>query len=52
MPDKNSDDAEVPELVGIETLLAAELDDKQQAENQAKSRHQAICRKIETAKVK
>ena len=49
---KDGDDAEVPELVGIEALLAAELDDEQQAEDQAKRGHQAIGRKIETAKVK
>ncbi len=48
---ENRDDAEIPKLVGIEALLAAELDDEQQPEDQAQGRHQAICRQIETAQV-
>ena len=49
---QNGDDAEVPELVGIEALLAAELDDEQQAKDQAQGGHQPVGRKAETAKVK
>ncbi len=49
---ENGDQAKVPELVGIETLLAAESNDEQQAEDQAQRRHQAIGREVKTAKVK
>ena len=48
---ENGDDAEVPELVGIEALLAAKLDDEQQAEDQAERRHHAIGGKVEIAKM-
>ena len=49
---QNRDDAEVPKLVGIKALLAAQLGNEQQTKNQAKGRHQTVGGKIETAKVK
>src|SRR5271165_1034325 len=49
---QDGDDAEVPELVGIEALLAADLDDEHEAEDQAQGGHQAVRRQAEIAKVK
>src|SRR5271157_461289 len=49
---QDGDDTEVPEFVGIEALLAANLNDEHQAEDQAQGGHQAVGRQAEIAKVK
>ena len=49
---QDGDDAEVPELVRIKALLPANLDDEQQAKDQAQGGHQAVGRQAEIAKVK
>src|SRR5208283_3864869 len=49
---QDSDDAEVPELVRVEALLLANLDDEQQAKDEAQSGHEAIGRETEVANVK
>src|SRR5271165_6615132 len=49
---QDGDDAEVPELVRVKPLLPANLDDEQQAEDEAQRCHQAVGGETEVAKVK
>src|SRR5208337_5110431 len=49
---QDGNDTEVPELVGIEALLAANLNDEHEAEDQAQGGHQAVGRQAEIANVK
>src|SRR5664279_1982404 len=48
---QNGDDAEVPELVGIESLLASHVQDDHEAADQSQRGHHAIRGEIEIAEV-
>src|SRR5271167_2028650 len=49
---QDGDDAEVPELLRVKSLLPANLDDEQQAEDEAQGCHQAVGGETEVTKVK
>ena len=49
---ENRNDAKVPKLVGIESLLATELDDKHEAKDQAQGGHQSVGGQAKIANVK
>lgn len=48
---EDRDDPKVPELLGIKALLAADVDDKHQPENEAERGHHAIGRQGKMANV-